>query len=82
MGMPRLLFVISAGCIGVILVTCVALGIMCFQQRKSDRSYYSFSMLPQKSDTKQLFADEDECDETEIFRTPIKSKFFLLILVF
>lgn len=74
LGMPRLLFIVSVGCLGVIFVACCALSINCYQARKQNRNYYSFSMLSQKSDGKKLFDDEDECDETEIFRTPIKSK--------
>ena len=75
MGMPRMLFIVSAGCLGVLLVVCCALGINCYQSRQLDRNYYSFSMLSQRNtDDKKLFDDDDEGDETEIFRTPIKSK--------
>ncbi|KAL9698071.1 hypothetical protein quinque_001512 [Culex quinquefasciatus] len=80
LGIPRLLFVILAGCASVAIIAC---GIMCFQyiqaRRKNGRYYYNFSMLPQKGDgvgeggeqTKRLFDDDDD-GETELFRAPIK----------
>lgn len=39
---------------------------------RGDKPYYNFSMLPQQG---KLFADEDELDEDELFRAPVKSKF-------
>lgn len=76
LGMPRLLFVVTVGCLGVLIIACCAFSITFYQRRKLDRSYYSFSMLPQHKggEMKKLFEDEDEMDETELFRTPIKSK--------
>lgn len=78
MGIPRLLFVILAGCASVAIIAC---GVMCFMyiqsRRRNSRYYYSFSMLPQKGEqTKRLF-DDDEDGETELFRAPTKSKFGL-----
>lgn len=75
--MPRLLFVILAGCASVGIIAC---GVVCFMyiqsRRRNSRYYYSFSMLPQKGEqTKRLFEDEEEEDgETELFRAPTKSK--------
>ncbi|XP_055606268.1 carboxypeptidase D-like [Uranotaenia lowii] len=74
LGIPRLLFVILAGCASVAIIAC---GIMCFmfiqKRRHNSRYYYSFSMLPQKGEeqTKRLFDDDDD-GETELFRAPVK----------
>lgn len=74
-GMPRLLFIVTVGCLGVLVIACCAFSITFYQRRKRDRTYYSFSMLPQQngSEMKKLFEDEDDMDETELFRSPIKS---------
>lgn len=74
MGLPRLLFVLTIGCLCVLIIGCIAMLITCYQQRKKNRSHYSFSLLSQKPDRRKLFEDDDEVDETELFRTPIKSK--------
>lgn len=74
MGLPRLLFVLIFGCIGVLAVGFCALLITCWSQRKTDKKYYSFSLLSQKAERRKLFEDEDDVDETELFRTPIKGK--------
>lgn len=78
LGMPRLLFVVSIGCFGVLIIACCAFSITFYQRRKRDRTYYSFSMLPQQNggEMKKLFEDDDDVEETELFRTPIKSKKF------
>lgn len=72
MGIPRFFFVLSMGVIGLLCVGCCILFASWYQSRKKDRNYYSFSLLPQKSERKKLFDDEDEVDETELFRTPAK----------
>lgn len=72
-GMPRLLFIVTVGCIGVLLVACCAFTITCYQKRKTRFNNYTFSLIPQKGDNKKLF-DDDEDDETELFRSPIKSR--------
>lgn len=74
MGVPRFFFVLSMGCLGLIIVGCCVLAVSWYQSRKKDRNYYSFSLLPQKSERKKLFEDDDDVDETELFRTPVKSK--------
>lgn len=78
LGMPRLLFVVTVGCLGVLLIACCAFSITFYQRRKRDRTYYSFSMLPQQNggEMKKLFEDDDDMDETELFRSPLKSKNF------
>lgn len=81
MGLPRLLFVLTLGCVGVLIVGCIAMLITCYQQRKKDRNYYSFSLLSEKPERKKLFEDDDDVDETELFRTPIKSMIFLSFLI-
>ncbi|XP_053693015.1 carboxypeptidase D [Sabethes cyaneus] len=73
LGIPRLLFVILAGCASVAIIAC---GVMCFtyiqNRRRNSRYYYNFSMLPQKGEqTKRLF-DDDEDGETELYRAPTK----------
>lgn len=77
MGVPRLLFVLVFGCLIVMGIACIVFVISCYQHRRKGRNYYSFSLLPQKPERRKLFEDEDEVDETELFRTPIKSKHFL-----
>lgn len=74
MGMPRLLFVLILGCIGVLGVGCCAFLVTCWTQRKNGKNYYSFSLLSQKPEQRKLFEDDDDVDETELFRTPIKGK--------
>lgn len=75
MGLPRMAFVLLFGCIGLLAVGCGALLITCFSQRKKDKNYYSFSLLSQKPEQRKLFEDDDDVDETELFRTPIKGMF-------
>lgn len=72
MGLPRMAFVLIFGCIGVLAVACCALAITFCSQRRKDKKYYSFSLLSQKPEQRKLFDDEDDVDETELFRTPIK----------
>lgn len=75
MGMPRLLFVLIFGCVIVMGIACIVFVMSVCQHRRKGRNYYSFSLLPQKPERKKLFEDDDDLDETELFRTPIKSKF-------
>lgn len=84
MGMPRLLFVVSAGCLGVVLVALCALSVNFCQTRRQARfNNYSFAALAQRSadQKRQMFEDDeedgdDDDDETEVFRRrPIKSEF-------
>lgn len=76
MGLPRMAFVLLFGCIGLLTVGCGALLITCYSQRKADKKFYSFSLLSQKPEQRKLFEDDDDdVDETELFRTPIKGKF-------
>lgn len=67
LGLPRLLFVILAGCGSVGIIAC---GILCFTyiqaRRRDSRYYYNFSLLPQKGDLNRKLFDDDE--ETELFR--------------
>lgn len=74
MGLPRMMFVLSAGCLGVVLVACIAMIVHHCQQRQQNKfNNYSFSMLSQTAaEHKQLFEDDEE---TEVFRTPIKSDY-------
>ncbi|XP_058454656.1 carboxypeptidase D [Malaya genurostris] len=73
LGIPRLLFVILAGCASVAIIAC---GVMCFQyiqaRRRNSRYYYNFSMLPQKGEQTQRLFDDDEEGETELYRAPTK----------
>lgn len=84
MGIPRFYFVLSMGLVGLVLVIfCVVLASW-WQSRQKDRNYYSFSLLPQKTERRKLFEDDDEVDETELFRTPVKSMsigFYCLISI-
>lgn len=80
MGLPRMAFILIFGCIGVLAVGCVALVITCFSQRRKAKKYYSFSLLSQKPEQRKLFEDDDDVDETELFRTPIKSNFIPQII--
>jgi hypothetical protein len=75
LGMPRLVFIMLAGCICVALIACATFTFAHIQARRKNNKYYSFSLLPQKADGKRLFED-DEHDETELFRSPIKGKHF------
>lgn len=75
MGLPRILFILTVACTCVIFIGFCAMFIAFCQQRRKDRNYYSFSLLPQKPETRKLFEDDDEVEETELFRTPIKSEF-------
>lgn len=81
MGLPRMLFVLTFGCILVLCVGFCAMFIAFLQQRKKDKKYYSFSLLSQRPEGRKLFEDDDDVDETELFRTPIKSKIFCSILI-
>ncbi|XP_058117990.1 carboxypeptidase D isoform X2 [Anopheles coustani] len=67
LGLPRLLFVILAGCGSVGIIAC---GILCFTyiqaRRRDSRYYYNFSLLPQKGELNRKLFDDDE--ETELFR--------------
>lgn len=79
LGIPRLLFVVSAGCLGVVLVAFCAMSINYCQRRQQTRfNNYSFAALAQRSAErdKHMFEDDDEEEEeTEVFRrTPIKSE--------
>ncbi|XP_052867429.1 carboxypeptidase D [Anopheles cruzii] len=71
LGMPRLLFVILAGCAAVGIIVC---GVLCFTyiqaRRRNSRYYYNFSLLPQKGDVNRKLFDDDE--ETELFRASTK----------
>ena len=75
LGMPRLLFVILAGCICVGIIACATMCLMYLQARRkrasNPRNYYNFSLLPQK-ERKGLVLDDDE--ETDLFSAPVKSK--------
>lgn len=77
MGMPRLLFIILTGALLLMFVACCTFCIHCIKTRKdfkleNHRRNYSFSLLPQKGKSKELFADDDD-DETDLFTSPIKS---------
>uniref|UniRef100_A0A182KDH9 Peptidase M14 domain-containing protein n=1 Tax=Anopheles christyi TaxID=43041 RepID=A0A182KDH9_9DIPT len=67
LGLPRLVFVLLAGCISVGIIVG---GIMCFMyiqaRRRDARYYYNFSLLPQKGEPNRKLFDDDE--ETELFR--------------
>lgn len=75
MGLPRMAFILIFGCIGVLAVACIALTITCCSQRRKNKKYYSFSLLSQKPEQRKLFEDDDDVDETELFRTPVKCMF-------
>lgn len=75
MGLPRMVFVLFFGCIGVLGVVCCALLISWIAQRRKNKKYYSFSLLPQKPEQRKLFEDDDDLDETELFRTPVKGTY-------
>lgn len=81
MGMPRLLFIVLTGLLLLVLVACCTFGIHFIKTRKeftldNYKRNYSFSLLPQKGKTKELFADDDDDDETDLFTSPIRSKCF------
>ncbi|XP_035900560.1 carboxypeptidase D isoform X2 [Anopheles stephensi] len=71
LGLPRLVFVILAGCVSVGIIVA---GIMCFMyiqaRRRDSRYYYNFSLLPQKGEPNRKLFDDDE--ETELFRASTK----------
>lgn len=77
-GLPRMAFIFIFGCIGILIVGCTAFISTYCAQRKKDRKYYSFSLLPEKPEQRKLFEDDDDVDETELFRTPIKGKIIRL----
>lgn len=73
LGMSKLMFIIKASILLVLLIIGCVVGVQCMLKRRvrGDKPYYNFSLLPQKG--KELF--EDDADgETELFRSPIKSK--------
>ncbi|GAB0099272.1 Carboxypeptidase D [Sergentomyia squamirostris] len=73
MGMPRMVFILLAGFLCVAAIASGALLITAWQNRKNTFQNYSFSLLRTNNTTKQLFEDdEDDNDETELFRSPIK----------
>lgn len=76
MGLPRMTFVLLFGCMGALAVAGCALLITCWSNRRKNKKYYSFSLLPQKPEQRKLFEDDDDVDETELFRTPIKGKIY------
>ncbi|XP_017489571.1 PREDICTED: carboxypeptidase D isoform X1 [Rhagoletis zephyria] len=72
-GMPRLLFILFAS---IVIIVAMILFFLCVQfllarRHRADKRYYSFSLLPQKG--KELFEDDGEDGETELFRSPIKN---------
>ena len=74
MGMPRFVFIILSS---LVIITGVVMCILCAQfimarRHRADKPYYNFSLLPQKG--KELFEDDGDDGETELFRSPIKSK--------
>lgn len=73
MGMPRFVFILLAS---LAIITGVVLCILCAQcllarRHRANKPYYNFSLLPQKG--KELFEDDGDDGETELFRSPIKS---------
>lgn len=72
-GMPRLLFILVMGCMLVALVGCVMFCITTYQSKRKEFKNYSFSLLSQGKD-RPLFEDEDEEEETDVYRAPIKSE--------
>ncbi|XP_037819947.1 carboxypeptidase D isoform X1 [Lucilia sericata] len=72
MGMPRFVFIVLAS---LAIITGVVMCILCAQfimarRHRADKPYYNFSLLPQKG--KELFEDDGDDGETELFRSPIK----------
>lgn len=83
-GMPRLIFIIFVGCLGVGGIVLIGFCITVVQNRRKRFNNYTFSLLPQNKDRK-LFEDDDDDDEnddTELFRRPIKSKCFIFVQIF
>lgn len=81
LGMPRLVFIVLTGLILLVFVACCTFCIHFIKSRKefTTENYkrnYSFSLLPQKGKTKELFADDEDDDETDLFTSPIKSEYF------
>lgn len=72
-GMPRLLFILVMGCMLVAMVGCVMFCIMTYQNKRKEFKNYSFSLLSQGKD-RPLFEDEEEEEETDVYRAPIKSE--------
>lgn len=73
-GVPRLLFVLVMGCLLVGSIACFAFCLTTYQGKK-DFKNYSFSLLPQNKD-KPLFEEEDDDEEdTDLYRAPIKSEY-------
>lgn len=65
MGMPRLLFVILAGCLGVAMVACAACCYSCCFQKVNPRDKYSFKVLQPKD--RKLF-DEEDGEDVKLFK--------------
>lgn len=81
MGMPRFVFIVLAS---LVIITGVVICILCAQfvmarRHRTDKPYYNFSLLPQKG--KDLFEDDGDDGETELFRSPIKSELKNFIFV-
>lgn len=86
LGLPRMMFVLIFGCIGVLAVGFCTLLLTYYSQRKQRNSSYNFSLLPQRSEQRKLFEDDDDdVEETELFRSPIRGKrivFYFLCEIF
>lgn len=68
-------FVLIFGAIGVLAVGCCTFLISCCSQRNKKGMEYSFSLLPQKTEQRKLFEDDDDdIEETELFRSPIRGE--------
>lgn len=72
-GVPRLLFILVVGCLLLACVGCVVFGIMSYQNKKKEFNNYSFSLLSQDKE-RPLFEDDDDEEDTDLYRAPIKSK--------
>lgn len=75
-GMTRFNFVFGFGTVGFIVVIGSIFLILCCSRRRNRN--YNFHLLPQAMpEQRKLFAeDDDEYDETELFRRSTKSKFY------
>lgn len=71
-GMPRLLFIIAMGCLLVGSIACVMFCVMSVQKKK--KLDYSFSLLEDNKDRPLFEDDEDDEEDTEVYRAPIKSE--------
>lgn len=73
LGLPRMAFILIFGAIGALAVGCCAFLLSCCSQRRKKGMEYSFSLLPQKTEERKLFEDDDDdIEETELFRSPIR----------